>query len=70
MGYNLWMSEDSHYTLGRRIGTQAGETPAAPEQRTDAAAQPSAVEMDRIASLMEQLARRLEAAPPNGSAGA
>lgn len=69
MGYNLWMSEDSHYTLGRRIGTPTSETPAAPEQRAAASARPSAAEMDRLDSLMELLARRLETAPPGSSAG-
>jgi hypothetical protein len=68
MGYNLWMSEDSQYRLGYRIGTQANETPAARERGADTPAQPSAAEMDHIDSLMELLAYRLETAP-GSSAG-
>jgi hypothetical protein len=66
MGYNLWLSEDSRYTLGYRVkvSTQASEAPSAPEPGPDAPEKPSATEMDRIDSLMETLARRIETASP------
>ncbi len=64
MDYNLWMSEDSHYSLGNRIGTHTSEPPAVPEQAADAAAQPSTAEMDHIEFLMETLGRRLEEGSP------
>jgi hypothetical protein len=62
MGYNLWLSEDSQYTLGSRIGTQESATPGPVERETDRPDQPSSAEMDRIDFLMETLARRLETA--------
>jgi len=60
MGYNLWMSEDSLYTLSYRMGMQPVELPAEPEYRSEASAEPSRAEMDHIDFLMETLALRLE----------
>ncbi len=62
MGYNLWLSEDSHYTLGHRMRTHESGPPAQsdPEPRTDTPSMPSRDEMDHIDFLMETLARKLE----------
>ena len=63
MGYNLWRSEDSQYSLGYRMGVQACETSAPiaePERAPAASAKPSREEMDHIDFLMETLAARLE----------
>ena len=62
MGYSLWQSEDTSYSLGRRLGVDrpepAGDEPAY-EPRP--AGRPSREEMDHIDFLMETLARKLEA---------
>ena len=63
MGYNLWMSEDSQYSLGYRMGVQGCEAPAPtaePERAPAASGKPSREEMDHIDFLMETLAARLE----------
>jgi hypothetical protein len=62
MGYNMWLSEDSQYTLGRRISTHESRPPAQPdpEPRADTPTVPDRAEMDHIDFLMETLARRLD----------
>jgi hypothetical protein len=64
MGYNLWLSEDSHYTLGFRMGTQACETPAPREARAGVAAQVSRGAIEPIDLLIEKLARQFDATTP------
>jgi hypothetical protein len=62
MGYNLWLSEDSHCALGLRIGGHAA-TPAAgprPERRRDAPRAPGRAHAARVDLLMATLVRRLE----------
>jgi hypothetical protein len=67
MGYNLWLSEDSIYTLGRRLRRcdtrkrvrESEVCPARPELHLDS-------DMTKINALMDELAlclerRRLEA---------
>jgi hypothetical protein len=61
MGYSLWKSEDTSYTLGCRMGSRRDE----PQERTTApatapTARPSREEMDHIDFLMEALADKLE----------
>ncbi len=62
MGYSLWQSEDTSYTLGHRLGV---DRPAArkdePACTPRPAGRPSREEMDHIDFLMETLARKLEA---------
>ena len=61
MGYSLWKSEDSSYTLGHRMGRDRDlprETETTPAHA--AASHPSREEMDHIDFLMETLARKLE----------
>ena len=61
MGYSLWKSEDTAYTLGHRIGIsrdEAGESETAPAPAP--VGRPSREEMDHIDFLMETLARKLE----------
>jgi len=65
MGYNLWMSEDSHYTLGHRMGTQQSARPdPEPERRVETSFEPSREELDHIDFLMETLAQQLEGRQP------
>lgn len=62
MGYNMWLSEDSHYTLGHRMRRDA-TTPQAqsdPEPREESVGEPGRAELDHIDFLMETLARKLE----------
>jgi hypothetical protein len=62
MGYSLWKSEDTSYTLGHRMGVDRAA--AREPERTHEPAQagrPSREEMDHIDFLMETLARKLEA---------
>jgi hypothetical protein len=68
MGFNLWMSEDSHYRLRNRIGTQTSETQV--EWTADAPAQSSPAEMDHIGVLMETLANRPQTDPQGGPTSA
>lgn len=63
MGYNMWLSEDSHYTLGHRMRTHATTTlqaQADPEPREESVGEPGRAELDHIDFLMETLARKLE----------
>ena len=69
MGYNLWQSDDSRYTLGFRMGARAGNVAEQPEQRADAPVETSKAEMAHIDFLMEKLARRLDSAKPEASSG-
>jgi hypothetical protein len=62
MGYNMWLSEDSHYTLGHRMRTHATTLQAQsdPEPREEPPGEPGRAELDHIDFLMETLARKLE----------
>jgi hypothetical protein len=61
MGYNLWLSEDSHYTLGHRIGSHDRQpVQPDPEPRVETRPGLSRAELDHIDFLMETLANRLE----------
>jgi hypothetical protein len=62
MGYSLWKSEDTSYTLGHRLGAERPDPPADEPAYTPATdARPSREEMDHIDFLMETLARKLDA---------
>ena len=64
MGYSLWRSEDSEYTLGHRLGLEQCESSAPePESPSVRASRPSREELDHIDFLMETLALRLENTP-------
>jgi hypothetical protein len=62
MDYNLWLSEDSRYTLGYRMGIQATEARTAPDPRVDAPARPNSQTVDQVESPMETFARQMETA--------
>ena len=65
MGYNLWMSEDSHYTLGHRMGANnSAPSDPEPERRVETGVEPSREELDHIDFLMETLARQLDGRRP------
>lgn len=60
MGYNLWMSDDSRYTLGFRMGNRADAEPA-PSAHQPQREQPSeGGERELINVLMEKLAAQLQ----------
>jgi hypothetical protein len=62
MGYSLWQSEDTTYTLGHRLGTDRVAPPENEPTRAAApAGPPSREELDHIDFLMETLALKLEA---------
>jgi len=64
MGYSLWKSEDTSYTLGHRMGVRRPASPEPePTNEPAPAGRPSRAEMDHIDFLMETLARKLEANP-------
>ena len=62
MGYNMWLSEDSHYTLCHRMRRDATTLQAQsdPEPREESVGEPGRAELDHIDFLMETLARKLE----------
>jgi hypothetical protein len=62
MGYSLWKSEDTSYTLGHRLGVDRPEpAEGEPAYAPRPSGRPSREEMDHIDFLMETLARKLDA---------
>lgn len=60
MPYNIWLSEDEVYTLGRRLRpSDPSKTTAQNEVRLDHADQRNEPDMERINALMDELAARL-----------
>jgi hypothetical protein len=60
MGYNLWLSQDAAYTLGRRLGSGSTERIEGRRVRGERRDDFSEPELNRIEALMDEVAIRLE----------
>jgi hypothetical protein len=57
--YNLWLSEDTRYTLGFRMGTRA-EPMTVAESEAHSQTMPATPQPDHVDLLIERLSRRYE----------
>jgi hypothetical protein len=60
MGYNLWQSADSRYTLGFRVGVRAESEPAPREQQISPQRTPERGDLELIDYLMAKVASTLQ----------